>query len=122
MGSIDKRRQARLKRKIRIRKQISGTAERPRLCVFRSTKHIDVQLIDDNEGKTLIAASSYEKSVKDQPKFENKGAVATFVGKLAAERAIEKGIKSVVFDRNGFLYHGRIKAVSEGAREAGLKF
>jgi len=122
MSFANKRKQRRLVKQKRIRKKIIGTTERPRLCVFRSTKHIYVQVIDDSERHTLVAASTNEKKVKDQPNFENKSAAATFVGKLVAERAMEKGIKSVVFDRNGFLYHGRVKAVSDGAREAGLAF
>ncbi|MCF8068622.1 MAG: 50S ribosomal protein L18 [Desulfobacterales bacterium] len=122
MGSTDIKKQARLKRKKRIRKQLTGTTERPRLSVFRSAKHIYAQIIDDISGITLVAASSVEKQVKDQPDFENKTAQAIFIGKLVAERALDKGIKQVVFDRNGFLYHGRVKAVSSGAREAGLDF
>ena len=113
---------ARLRRKKRIRKRIRGTSERPRLCVFRSAKHIYAQVIDDSIGNTIIAASSMEKTEDEGIKFENNIARANFVGKLIAERAIEKGLKSVVFDRNGFLYHGRVKAVSDGAREAGLDF
>ena len=122
MGSLNLRKKARLKRKKRIRKKISGTKERPRLSVFRSSKHIYAQVIDDTEGHVLIVASSMGKRVKEQPKFENKVAMAKFVGKLLGERATEKGINRVVFDRNGFLYHGRVKAVSDGAREAGLDF
>jgi len=122
MGSLNLKKKARLKRKVRIRKKISGSAERPRLSVFRSTKHIYVQVIDDSLGKTLVSASSMEKPVKEQPKFKNKVAIATHIGKLIAERAKENGISKVVFDRNGFLYHGRIKAVSDGAREGGLDF
>ncbi len=122
MSSLDKRKQSRMKRKKRIRKKINGTPERPRLCVFRSAKHIDTQIIDDINGETIASASSYEKEVKEQPKFEDKVSAANFIGKRVAERALEKGIKKVVFDRNGFLYHGRIKAVSDGAREAGLEF
>ena len=122
MGSLNLKKKARLKRKVRIRKKISGSAERPRLSVFRSAKHIYVQVIDDSLGKTLISASSTEKPVKEQPKFKNKVAMATYVGKLIAERAKENGISKVVFDRNGFLYHGRIKAISDGAREGGLDF
>lgn len=122
MGSLNLRKKARLKRKVRIRKKISGSAERPRLSVFRSTKHIYVQVIDDSLGKTLVSASSMEKPVKEQPKFKNKVTLATYIGKLIAERANENGISKVVFDRNGFLYHGRIKAVSDGAREGGLDF
>ena len=96
--------------------------ERPRLSVFRSAKHIYGQVIDDTTGRTIVAACSNEKMVKEQPNFENKIAKAVFTGKLLAQRAVEKGVKKVVFDRNGFLYHGRIKAFSEGAREAGLDF
>lgn len=122
MGSLNLKKRARLKRKVRIRKKINGSAERPRLSVFRSTKHIYVQVIDDSLGKTLISASSTEKPIKEQPKFKNKVAMANHIGKLIAERAKENGISKVVFDRNGFLYHGRIKAVSDGAREGGLNF
>jgi len=92
------------------------------LNVFRSSKHIYAQIIDDKQGHTLVAASSLEKVVKEQPEFENKVAAAGFIGKLIGERAIKKGLKKVVFDRGGFLFHGRIKAVSDGAREAGLDF
>jgi large subunit ribosomal protein L18 len=123
MGASNNKRLARFKRKVRIRQRIRGTADKPRLSVFRSAKHISAQVIDDTAGKTLAAASSLEKEIRAQKtSFENKTAQATLIGKLIAERAQEKGIKMVVFDRNGFLYHGRIKAVSEGAREAGLKF
>ena len=122
MGSLNLKKKARLKRKKRIRKKLSGTKEKPRLSVFRSSKHVYAQIVDDTEGHTLVAASSVEKQVKEQPKFDNKVDVANFVGKLLAERATGKGIKKVVFDRNGFLYHGRVKAVSDGAREAGLEF
>ena len=122
MGSLALKTQARLKRKKRIRKKLSGTAERPRLSVFRSAKHIYAQIIDDMAGHTLLSASSMEQTVKDHPRFENKIAAANFVGRLLGERAKEKGIQQIVFDRNGFLYHGRVRAVSEGAREAGLGF
>ena len=122
MGSAELRKSARLKRKKRIRKKIFGTQEQPRLSVFRSAKHIYAQIVDDTVGETLAAASSVEKAVKEQGKFDNKVALATFVGKLIGERAAEKGIKNIVFDRNGFLYHARVKAVSDGAREAGLNF
>jgi large subunit ribosomal protein L18 len=122
MGSTNLRTVSRLKRKRSIRKRLSGTAERPRLSVFRSSRHIYAQLVDDLKGDTIIAASSVEKAVRDLPKFESKVAMAEHVGKLLAERAKEKGIAAVVFDRNGFLYHGRVKALSSGAREAGLKF
>jgi large subunit ribosomal protein L18 len=116
------RQQARLKRKKRIRKDLSGTAQRPRLSVFRSAKHIYAQVIDDTAGHTIAAASSLEATIKEEQNAGNKLSIARNVGKLVAERATNKGIKQIVFDRNGFLYHGRVKAVSEGAREAGLDF
>jgi len=122
MGSSAARKQARIKRKKRIRKNIFGSKERLRLSVFRSSRHIYAQIVDDTCGDTIAAASSLEKAVKEQPKFDNKVAVANHVGKLLGKRAVEKGLKKVVFDRNGFLYHGRVKAVSDGAREAGLDF
>jgi len=122
MSSTNPRILARIKRKARIRKKIRGNAERPRLSVFRSARHIYAQVIDDRAGATLVSASSVEPTFKEKAKFESKRAAATFIGQLVAQRAIEKGIKQVVFDRNGFLYHGRIKAVSDGAREAGLEF
>lgn len=122
MGSAYSRKEMRLKKQKRVRRKIKGTTERPRLCVFRSARHISAQVIDDISGATIVSASTYEKNTKEQPKFENKSAAATFIGKIVAERAKEKGITTVVFDRNGYLYHGRIKAVSEGAREAGLIF
>jgi large subunit ribosomal protein L18 len=122
MGSSAARKQARIKRKKRIRKNIFGSKERLRLSVFRSSRHIYAQIVDDTCGDTIAAASSLEKAVKEQPKFDNKVAVANYVGKLLGKRAVEKGLKKVVFDRNGFLYHGRVKAVSDGAREAGLDF
>lgn len=122
MGSMNFRKKARLKRKNSIRKKMFGTKGRPRMSVFRSAKHVYAQVIDDSMGHTLATASSMEKTVKEQPEFENKVAVAKFVGKLVGERAAQKGINKVVFDRNGFLYHGRVKAVSDGARETGLDF
>ncbi len=102
----------------RIRHRVQGSAERPRLAVFRSLKHIYAQLIDDAQGRTLVAASSAEKN------GPNGGNVAGAkqIGQLIAKRAVEKGIKQVVFDRGGFLYHGRIKALADAAREAGLEF
>ncbi len=121
MSSTNPRAAARIKRQARIRKKIRGTTGRPRLSVFRSAKHVYAQVIDDSAGATLVTASSVEKGFKDQGKLENKRAAAQLVGKLVAERALDKGIDKVVFDRNGFLYHGRVKAVSDGAREAGLK-
>ncbi len=122
MGTLNLRTEARLKRKKRIRKKLVGTGNRPRLCVFRSAKHIYAQVIDDSLGQTLAAASSVEKAIRENPESKNKVVTANTVGKIIGQRAREKGFKKVVFDRNGFLYHGRIKAVSDGAREAGLKF
>lgn len=109
----------RLKIKQRVRKVISGTADRPRMTVFRSNKGIYVQLIDDLSGKTLVSASSRVKGLLTEK--ESKSEVAVKVGKLVAERALEAGITTVVFDRNGYLYHGRIKALADAAREGGLK-
>ncbi len=122
MGTLNLKTQARLKRKKRIRKKLVGSANRPRLCVFRSARHIYAQIIDDSSGQTLAAASSTEKTVREKTKVKNKVTDANMVGEIIGQRAMEKGVKQVVFDRNGFLYHGRIKAVSKGAREAGLKF
>ena len=110
---------ARLKRHFRVRNKVSGTAERPRLSVFRSEKHIYAQIIDDKAGVTLVSASSLEKSFTDNG--ANKEA-ARAIGKLVAQRAAEKGIVNVVFDRSGYIYHGRIKELAEGAREGGLNF
>lgn len=112
----------RQKRHYRVRNKITGTAQRPRLCVFRSLSNIYAQIIDDNQGHTLVAASSLDAALKG--KFANGGnkEAAKEVGKLVAQRAIEKGIKSVVFDRGGYIYHGRIKELADGAREAGLEF
>ena len=122
MSSVDAKKEARLKRKQRIRKKISGIPDRPRICVFRSTKHIYAQIIDDTCGQTIVAISSLDPLVKGHGKFESKVAKAVFIGKLLGEKALTKGITKVVFDRNGFLYHGRVKALSDGAREAGLDF
>ena len=109
----------RMKRHHRVRGKISGTPERPRLCVFRSEKHIYAQIIDDTAGKTLVAASSVEKD------FEGAGsnkAAARKVGETVAARALKAGIEEVVFDRGGYIYHGRVMELAEGAREGGLKF
>lgn len=122
MGALHLKKRARLKRKKRIRKNIFGTEQRPRLSVFRSARHIYAQIIDDTNGHTIVAASSVENEVKAQPKFDDKVSLASYVGKLLGQRAVSEGVTKVVFDRNGFLYHGRIKAVSDGAREAGLDF
>jgi large subunit ribosomal protein L18 len=103
----------------RIRRKLSGTAERPRLAVFRSVAHIYAQVIDDAQGQTLVSASSVDKTGKTKG---GNVAAAKAIGKLVAERAKEKGIKSVVFDRGGYQYHGRVKALADAAREAGLEF
>ena len=107
---------------MRIRKIVSGTAERPRMSVFRSNKQIYVQFIDDLKGVTLASASSSDEQIAGKSKGLNKSQVAALVGKLAAERATEKGISSVSFDRSGYLYHGRVKMLADAAREGGLKF
>ena len=114
--------QARLKRKRSIRKKISGSPERPRLSVFRSTKHIYAQLIDDDNGVTLVAISTLRPDVRQQEKVKGKIEEAKKVGKMIADEAKAKGITEVVFDRNGFLYHGRVRALATAAREAGLEF
>jgi large subunit ribosomal protein L18 len=106
----------------RIRRKVAGTAARPRLCVFRSLNHIYVQIVDDSQGKTLMAASTREKDVREQGKKGGNLAAAKLVGKTIAERAKAKGIECVVFDRGGYLYHGRVKSLAESAREHGLKF
>ena len=116
------RQQARLKRKKRIRKKISGNQERPRLSVFRSSKHIYAQLIDDDSGATLVAVSTLHPDVRQQEKVKGKIEDAKRVGKIIADQAKAKGITEVVFDRNGFLYHGQVRALATAAREAGLEF
>lgn len=122
---IKKTYNSRLRSKSRIRKIISGTADKPRMTVYRSAKEIYVQFIDDAAGRTLVAASSKSKEIEGETnsvKVKGKIAVSKLVGELAAKKAIEKNITTVVFDRNGYQYHGRIKALAEGARESGLKF
>ena len=113
------RKAERIRRHIRVRTKISGTAERPRLCVYRSNKNLFVQVIDDVNGVTLTQASTLDKEVKT--KYANKEA-AKEVGALVAKRALEKNIKSVVYDRGGYVYHGVVKELAEAAREGGLKF
>jgi len=122
MSNTSPRLVARLKRKKRIRKNIFGNQERPRLSVFRTAKHIYAQIIDDTKGTTLVAASTLDKEYKETPVEGKKQDVAKAVGNLIGKRAMDKGIRKVVFDRNGFLFHGRVKALSDGAREAGLEF
>ena len=124
MGTAAKgRKEARLKRKMRVRKRVSGTAERPRLSVFRSARHIYAQLIDDESSRTLASVSSLGQEFRSNA--ENRGGNcggAAAVGELIAKIAQDKGINRVVFDRNGFLYHGRVKTLAEAAREKGLEF
>lgn len=112
----------RLARHARVRKKVSGTADRPRFNVYRSNSHIYVQLIDDVAGNTIVSASSIEKDVVAAAKDMNKCGVAEKVGEIAAKRALEAGITEVVFDRGGYIYTGRIASVADGARKAGLKF
>jgi large subunit ribosomal protein L18 len=122
MGNTSSRLMARLKRKKRIRKRLYGAADRPRLSVFRTASHIYAQIIDDTKGETLVSASTLDRNYKQNPVAGKKQEIAKAVGSLVARRALDKGITKVVLDRNGFLYHGRIKALSDGAREAGLEF
>jgi large subunit ribosomal protein L18 len=122
MGISSLKKEARLKRKRRVRKKICGIQERPRLSVFRSSRHIYAQIVMDTTGHTVASASTLDKEAREHPKFESKVEAANFVGKLVARRAVEKGISKVVFDRNGFSYHGRVQAVATGAREGGLSF
>lgn len=122
MAKKDSRNDRRLARHARVRKNVSGTPERPRMCVYRSLKNISVQIIDDVNGKTLVAASSLDKDVKAEAAYGGNKEAARLVGAAIAKRALEKGIDTVSFDRGGFLYHGRVLELAEGAREAGLKF
>lgn len=115
-------REKRLIRHRRIRRKLMGTAERPRLCVYKSLKHMHAQIIDDTLGRTLVAASTTEPVLREKLQSTGNIAAAKAVGELIAQRALEKGIQQVVFDRGGFLYHGRIAALADAARKAGLKF
>jgi large subunit ribosomal protein L18 len=121
ISSIDRSRE-RQRIHNRIREKVFGTPKRPRLCVYRSTKHVYVQIVDDTQGRTLAAASTAEKVVRGDLKQAGNVQASKLVGKAIAERARAKGIESVVFDRGGYLYHGRVKALAEAARESGLKF
>ncbi|HHM23412.1 MAG TPA: 50S ribosomal protein L18 [Bacteroidetes bacterium] len=120
------KKKARLRRKMRIRKKVYGTPERPRLTVFRSARHIYAQIVDDVSGRTITGVSSLTPALREQVealrKEKGKTEVSKLVGKELAKKALEKGIERVVFDRNGYVYHGRVKAVADGAREGGLKF
>ena len=122
MVSKECRSDIRVKKHMKIRNRFSGTAERPRLAVFRSNNHMYCQIIDDVAGNTLVAASTLEKDVKAQCEKTNDVAAAKVLGTAIAKKALEKGIDTVVFDRGGFLYAGKIKALAEAAREAGLNF
>ncbi|MDO3379091.1 50S ribosomal protein L18 [Geoalkalibacter halelectricus] len=122
MNVAQQRRKARLKRKDRVRRKVVGVPGRPRLCVFRSAKHIYAQIIEDTSGTTLAAVSTLNKDVVADQEATGNVEAAKLIGKAIAQKALEKDIKEVVFDRNGFLYHGRVKALADSAREAGLVF
>ena len=122
MVSKKSRNEIRVKKHARLRNRFAGTAERPRLAVFRSNNHMYAQIIDDTVGNTLVAASTAEKEVKAELEHTDTVEAAAYVGTLVAKRALEKGINTVVFDRGGFVYHGKVKALAEAAREAGLTF
>ena len=122
MVSKKSRSEVRVNKHRKLRNRFSGTAERPRLAVFRSNNHMYAQIIDDTVGNTLVAASTLQKDVKANLEKTNNVEAAAYLGKVIAERALEKGVKDVVFDRGGFVYHGKIKALADAAREAGLNF
>lgn len=122
MVSKESRAKVRLNKHRRMRNRFAGTAERPRLAVFRSNNHMYAQIIDDSVGNTLVSASTLQKEVKAELEKTNDVDAAAYLGKVIAERALEKGIKEVVFDRGGFIYQGKVKALTEAAREAGLEF
>ncbi|MGN0158224.1 MAG: 50S ribosomal protein L18 [Brotaphodocola sp.] len=122
MVSKKSRSEIRVKKHNRLRNRFAGTAERPRLAVFRSNNHMYAQIIDDTVGNTLVAASTVEKEAKAELEHTNDTAAAAYVGTLIAKRALEKGIEEVVFDRGGFIYQGKVQALADAAREAGLKF
>ncbi len=122
MVSKESRSKIRVQKHLRVRNRFSGTAERPRLAVFRSNNHMYAQIIDDTVGNTLVAASTLEKSVKAELEKTNNVDAAAYLGTVIAKRALEKGITAVVFDRGGFIYQGKIAALADAAREAGLEF
>jgi len=122
MVSKESRTENRVKKHIKIRNRFTGTPERPRLAVFRSNNHMYAQIIDDTVGNTLVAASTLQKDVKVELQKTNDVAAAAYLGTVIAKKALEKGIKNVVFDRGGFIYQGKIKALADAAREAGLEF
>ena len=122
MVSKESRKEVRAKKHMRIRNRFSGTAERPRLAVFRSNNHMYAQIIDDTVGNTLVSASTLEKEIKAELEKTNNVDAAAYLGTVIAKRAIEKGITEVVYDRGGFIYQGKIAALADAAREAGLEF
>jgi large subunit ribosomal protein L18 len=122
MDKAKKKRLARQRRHARVRKHVRGTPDRPRLCVFRSLRHIHAQVVDDTRGHTLVAASTQDGKVRGRFKDEDKTAQAAMVGEEVAKRALDAGITQVVFDRGGYKYHGRVKSLAEAARKAGLEF
>lgn len=122
MVSKESRKEVRAKKHMRIRNRFSGTAERPRLAVFRSNSHMYAQIIDDTVGNTLVSASTVEKEIKGELEKTNNVEAAAYLGTVIAKRALEKGIKKVVYDRGGFIYQGKVAALAEAAREAGLEF
>ena len=122
MVSKKSRQEVRMNKHRRLRNRFSGTPERPRLAVFRSNNHMYAQIIDDTVGNTLVAASTVEKTIKSELEKTNDKAAAAYIGTVIAKRALEKGIKEVVFDRGGFIYQGKIQALADAAREAGLDF
>ena len=122
MVNKESRSEVRIKKHMRVRNHLAGTADRPRLAVFRSNNHMYAQIIDDSVGNTIVAASTVEKSIKEALEQTDNVDAAAYVGKVVAERALEKGIKTVVFDRGGFIYQGKVQALEDAAREAGLEF
>ena len=122
MVSKQSRSEIRRKKHYRLRNRFAGTAERPRLAVFRSNNHMYAQIIDDTVGNTLVSASTLEKEIKAELEKTNNVDAAAYLGKVIAEKALEKGIKDVVFDRGGFIYQGKVQALADAAREAGLEF
>ena len=122
MDKAKAKRLARQRRHARVRRRVSGTPDRPRLCVFRSLKHIQAQVIDDTNGHTLVAASTLDGEVRNQFDGKDKSAQAALVGEVIAKRALDAGITQIVFDRGGYKYHGRVKSLADAARKAGLEF
>ena len=122
MVNKESRSEVRIKKHMRVRNHLAGTADRPRLAVFRSNNHMYAQINDDSVGNTIVAASTVEKSIKEALEQTDNVDAAAYVGKVVAERALEKGIKTVVFDRGGFIYQGKVQALADAAREAGLEF